>query len=189
MINSSIEPRSPVVMSTPILDFQPIDLERHRDLCVQFRADAFTFIFGSADLFYEEDGQGSQRYLQWLSQRIGEIPNSCVHVWQGDRIIGQIEMRRCKEDSSKGYVNLFYLIPEFRFQGLGKELDLHATSFFQQLGCPSARLIASSNNISAMRFYVKQGWLDLGQPDSDPKIHYFEKIYKPDERKNVLPLS
>jgi ribosomal protein S18 acetylase RimI-like enzyme len=165
-----------------MLEFKPINLEQHQDLCVRFRADSFVCSFGSADRFYEEDGSGAAGYLQWLRQRIAEIPNSCVHVWQGEQIIGQIEMRRWKHNLSVGYVNLFYLIPEFRGQGLGQQLDQHAADFFKQLGCQSARLSASPTNLAAMRFYLKQGWIDLGQRDDALDVHYLEKTYGADKQ-------
>jgi ribosomal protein S18 acetylase RimI-like enzyme len=165
-----------------MLEFKPINLEQHQDLCVRFRADSFVCSFGSADRFYTENGGGTEGYLQWLRQRIAEIPNSCVHVWQGDQIIGQIEMRRWKHDLSVGYVNLFYLIPKFRGQGLGQQLDQHAADFFRQLSCRSARLSASPTNLVAMRFYLKQGWIDLGQREDAPDVHYLEKTYEAAEQ-------
>ncbi|MBF2028299.1 MAG: GNAT family N-acetyltransferase [Oscillatoriales cyanobacterium C42_A2020_001] len=160
-----------------MLEFKPIDLERNHDLCVQFRADSFLCSFGSAARFYKEDGSGVEEYLQWLRHRMTEIPNSCVHVWQEEQIIGQVEMMRWKNDSSIGYVNLFYLIPEFRGQGFGQQLDQYAAHFFKHLGCHSARLNVSPANGMAMRFYLKHGWIDLGERDDDPEVHYIEKKY------------
>lgn len=164
-----------------MLEFKPINLERHQDLCVQFRADSFVCSFGSAARFIEVDGNGVEKYLQWLRQRIAEIPNSCVHVWKGEQIIGQMEMSRWKHSPNVGYVNLFYLIPEFRGQGLGQQLDRYAANFFKQLGCQSARLSVSPTNLATMRFYLKQGWIDLRQQDA-PEVHYFEKTYEADEQ-------
>ncbi|NER82962.1 MAG: GNAT family N-acetyltransferase [Leptolyngbya sp. SIO1D8] len=128
-------------------------------------------------MFYKEDGSGATDYLLWLRQRMAEIPNSCVHVWQGAQIIGQIEMGFWKRCPSVGYVNLFYLMPEWRGQGLGQQLEQHATDFFQKLGCKAARLSASPTNFIAMRFYLKQGWRDLGQREDAPEVHTLEKIY------------
>lgn len=162
-------------MQSSDLEFNPIDLEQHSDLCVQLRADSFVCSFGSAGRFYEQNGRGAERYLQWLRQRMAEIPNSCVHVWQGEQIIGQVEMMRWKRDASVGYVNLFYLMPEFRGQGLGQRLDEYAARFFKQLGCQSARLSVSPTNSPAIRFYLSHGWVDLGQRDDDPEVHNFEK--------------
>ena len=163
-----------------MLEFKPINLERHQDLCIQFRADAFACSFGSTVLFYGEDGKGAERYLQWLRQQITDIQNSCVHLWKGKQVIGQMEMGRWNLDPTVGYVNLFYLIPEVRGQGLGQKLDQYATNFFKQLGCPSARLSVSPTNLAAVRFYLKQGWIDLGQREDAPEVHYFEKTYETD---------
>jgi GNAT superfamily N-acetyltransferase len=161
-----------------ILQFQPIDLAQHQELCLQFRADSFVCSFGSAERFYNEDGSGAAEYLHWLNRRMKEIPNSCVHVWQAGRIIGQLEMRRWKPDPEVGYVNLFYLIPKYRAQGLGQQLDQYAADFFAQLGCRAARLSASPTNGRAMRFYLKQGWVDLGPRADVPEVHYLQKTYR-----------
>jgi ribosomal protein S18 acetylase RimI-like enzyme len=165
-------------LQSSILEFKPINLEQHQDLCVQFRADSYVCSFGSADRFYKQDGSGAKGYLQWLRQRTIEIPDSCVHGWKGEQIIAQIEMRCWKYDSSVGYVNLFYLIPEFRGQGFGKQLDKHAANFFRHLGCKTARLSVSPTNLVAMRFYLKHGWVDLGQREDAPEVHYLEKSYE-----------
>ncbi|BAY66870.1 hypothetical protein NIES22_70140 (plasmid) [Calothrix brevissima NIES-22] len=164
-------------MQSSKLEFKPINLERDQNLCVQFRADSFICRFGSAARFYKKDGSGSEKYLQWLRQRMTQIPNSCVHVWKQEQIIGQIEMMPWKHDSSVGYVNLFYLTPEFRGQGFGQQLDQQASDFFQRLGCHSARLNVSPTNRVAMRFYLKHGWVDLGPREDDFEVHYLEKKF------------
>jgi ribosomal protein S18 acetylase RimI-like enzyme len=169
--------RGVVSLQPSTLEFKPINVEQYQDLCVHFRADSFVCSFGSADRFYEEDGSGVNGYLHWLRQQIAENPNSCVHVWQGERIVGQMEMRRWKRDPSIGYVNLFYLIPEFRGRGFGRQLDQYAANFCSQLGCRSARLSVSPTNLMAVKFYLKQGWVDLGQREDAPEVHYFEKTY------------
>jgi ribosomal protein S18 acetylase RimI-like enzyme len=164
-------------MHSSNLKFKPINLEQYQDLCIRFRADSFVCSFGSVDRFYQADGNGAERYLKWLKQRIAEIPNSCVHIWKGERIIGQIEMGRWKHDTNVGYINLFYLIPEFRGQGLGQHLDRYAAHFFKHLGCQSARLSVSPANRGAMSFYFKHGWVDLGQREDAPEVHYLEKTF------------
>ena len=160
-----------------MLEFKPINLTKHRDQCVEFRADSFVCSFGSADLFYEMDGDGVATYLHWLEQKMKTLPHSCVHVWHENQIIGQIEMGRWKQDFRVGHVNLFYLTPEFRGQGLGQQLEQHAATFLQELGCRSARLSVSPTNLLAVRFYLKHGWVDLGQRQDAPEVHWFEKSY------------
>ena len=91
-------------------------------------------------------------------------------------------MRRWKHDFNVGYVNLFYLIPEFRGQGFGQQLEQYAANFFKHLGCQSARLSVSPTNLSAIRFYLKHRWVDLGQQEDAPEVHYLEKTYETDRQ-------
>lgn len=161
-----------------MLRFRPIEIEQTKELCIRFRADSFVCSFGSDERFYEEDGCGDKRYIHWLKQRVSDIPGSCVHVFKDARIIGQVEMRRWKEDPNIGYVNLFYLIPECRGQGLGAQLDEYTASFFQRLSCKSAILSVSPMNIDAMNFYMKRGWVDIGSREDAPEVHYLKKSYE-----------
>jgi RimJ/RimL family protein N-acetyltransferase len=162
--------------NTPTLEFKPIDLDRHADLCIQFREDSYICSFGSVDRFHAGEG-GAAGYLRWLQQRMKDLPNSCVHVWLGDTIIGQIELGRWRYDPKVGYVNLFYLVPAYRGQGLGEQLDAYAARFFQRLGCIRVRLSASPTNTAAMQFYRKNNWQDLGMRQDSPEVHYLEKHY------------
>ena len=102
------------------LRFAPIDLDSAAETAIAFRADSFVCSFGSAERFYEADGKGHERYLAWLRERMQSIPGSCVHVWSGEAVIGQIEMGRFKGDPEIGYVNLYYLAPACRNRGLGR---------------------------------------------------------------------
>lgn len=160
-----------------MLEFKPINLAQHQKLCIEFSADAYVCSFGSADRFYQAHRNGTDGYIRWVRQRAIEIPNSCIHVWQGEKIIGQILMGRWKHDSNVGYVNLFYLVPEFRGQGFGQQLDGHAAHFFKHLGCQSARLCVSPTNLGAVKFYLKHGWVDVGQREDAPEVNYLEKTY------------
>lgn len=123
------------------------------------------------------DGDGVTTYLHWLEQKMKTLPHSCVHVWQENQIIGQIEMGRWKHGFRVGYVHLFYLVAEFRGQGLGQQLEQHAATFLRELGCRSARLSVSPTNRVALRFYLSNGWVDLGPQEDAPEVHCFEKIY------------
>jgi RimJ/RimL family protein N-acetyltransferase len=158
------------------LDFRPIDLEHHRDIVLQFRADSFVVSFGNADRFYEDDGKGDERYVTWLQEKIASDPNSVVHVFDGDKIVGQIEMARFRNDANVGYVNLYYLTPDRRGDGLGAQLDSHATNYFRSLGLSRARLSVSPTNVRAVRFYEKMGWINLGPREGHPEVNYMEKI-------------
>ena len=157
------------------LRFTPIDLDSSAETAVAFRADSFVCSFGSAERFYEADGRGDERYLAWLHQRMQSIPGSCVHVWSDDNIVGQIEMGHFKNEPEIGYVNLYYLAPAYRNRGLGRQLDRYATEFLLRTGFRRARLNVSPANEQALRFYVKNGWRDLGPSQEHPQVHAMEK--------------
>ena len=70
-----------------------------------------------------------------------------------------------------GYVNLYYLAPQYRDQGWGRFLDGYAVSYLTSLGFSAARLSVSPTNLQAMRFYAKQGWTDLGPRPDAPEVH------------------
>ena len=159
-----------------MLRFAAVDLTRHFDTCVRFREDSYICSFGDATQFYGDDNRGVDRYSQFLTERMASFPGSCQHAWLGDRIVGQLEMGRVRADASIGYVNLFYLIPEMRGQGLGAELDDRAECFFVEHGVLRARLSVSVQNACAWRFYMKRGWVDQG-PSSEPGVHWLDKQY------------
>lgn len=67
---------------------------------------------GGAESFDQQNGADGSGYISWLRDRLGEFPQGCVHAWDGDRIVGQLEFR--KRADGTGYVNLFYLVPDVR---------------------------------------------------------------------------
>ena len=162
-------------MTDAKLAFAPIDLNSAADLTIAFRADSFVCSFGSDERFYEADRKGHERYLAWLQNLMQSMPGSCVHVWQGDDIIGQIEMNRFKGQPAIAYVNLFYLAPAYRNRGLGHCLDQYAMTYFADRGFQSARLSVSPTNRQAMRFYLKNGWHDLGPQLGHAEVHLMQK--------------
>jgi ribosomal protein S18 acetylase RimI-like enzyme len=60
-----------------------------------------------------------------------------------------------------GYVNLFYLIPEYRNKGLGKELIRYAERFFRQFNVSEYHLRVSPTNKRAIRLYNNYGLVKL----------------------------
>lgn len=163
------------------LTFLPINLDLHSDLCIKFRADSFVASFGTDHPFFEEDGLGDTRYLDWLRSR---NPNryGIFHIWLNEKIIGQLELGESKSSGDDGYIHLYYLIPECRGKGFSVELDQFAMNFLRSLGFKKARLSVSPTNLRAVTFYKKNGWIDLGARD-EPELqtiikfplHYMEK--------------
>lgn len=163
------------------LTFLPINLDLHSNLCIKFRSDSFVASFGTDKPFFEEDGLGDTRYLDWLKSR---NPNRYgkFHIWQNENIIGQLELGESKSNEDAGYVHLYYLVPEWRGKGLSEALDKFAMDFLRSLGFKKARLSVSPTNLRAVQFYKKNGWVDLGLRD-EPELrktlkfplHFMEK--------------
>lgn len=154
----------------------PIDLARDLETCVRFRRDAYVATFGSVEGMDEELGADNAKYLENLRLRIAELPSANAHLWSGERIVGQAEMRLVDEDATLGYVNLFYVVPELRGRGLGTILHRHAISVFSGLGKRAIRLSVAARNAQALTFYRRLGWRVVG-----PRAHR--------ERMEVLELA
>ena len=100
------------------LTFRPLDLTNTRDLTIRFREDSSVASFGDAEKFYEVDGKGDKRYITWLKEKIAKDPNSVVHVFDGDNIVGQIEMARIETCASNCQPNKQESISVLRKNGL-----------------------------------------------------------------------
>jgi GNAT superfamily N-acetyltransferase len=163
------------------LTFLPINLDLHSDLCIRFRSDSFVESFGSDKPFFEEDGLGDARYLDWLKSRISTRYGG-FHIWLNGEIVGQMELGERKNEDDFGYINLYYLVPQWRGKGLSEALDKFAMDFLRSLGFKKARLSVSPTNLRAVQFYKKNGWADIGErtgPEASEvlrfPIHYMEK--------------
>lgn len=157
--------------SIPHLSFPPVDPVRDAELCATFCTDAFVCSLGSADRFDPE------RYRRELPEKLARFSGSFVLVYLGETVIGMVELSRWKHDASVGYVNQFYLMPEYRGQGLGAQLERYAEGIFRRLGIRTLRLSVSPINQRAMAFYRRHGWRDLGVRPDRPEVHYFEKTF------------
>jgi ribosomal protein S18 acetylase RimI-like enzyme len=143
------------------LRLSPIELPRDGESCIAFRRDSYFESFGTREGMDAEMGADGGFYLEKLRARMAEIPEGNCHLWHGDRIIGQTEMRT-SEDPKMGYVNLFYLVPEWRQRGLGRLLHDHAVEVFTARGKRGLRLSVSRSNARAIAFYRRLGWKRVG---------------------------
>lgn len=153
-------------------EFIDLDIDKNRELIIDFRADSFVVSFGNADMLYGDDGKGAERYIDLLRKR-NQFKGSCVHAIYNGQIIGQIELRAMKDQADEGYVNLFYLSPQFRGRGLGVHLDKYAEDFFRMNKMKCAYLNVSPTNEMALKFYEKCGWVK-GELVFKSGAHVFE---------------
>lgn len=151
------------------LTFRTIDLARDAETAVAFRRDSYACSFGSDERFGEV-----AEYLDWLRERVARHPTGHVHVWQGQVIVGQMEMLVHASTPPRGYVNLFYLVPEARGRGLGDVLHEHCLQLLHAGGARTARLSVSPSNVRALAYYRKHGWRDLGPRPEDESVRLME---------------
>ena len=161
--------------SIPTLQFKPIDLNERAELTVMFRIDAFICSDGNADKFGKKNSPQAKLYLKWLHQKLSTAPASVIHAWLNDSIVGQIELGEDKDDSSIGYVHLYYLIPEIRGMKLGDQLDQYAMTYCRTHGYQKMRLSVSKSNKRALKFYKRLGWHVIGDKPGDSESSLMEK--------------
>lgn len=164
-------------MSDLNLKFKPIDLRQHASLCLKFIADTHLCSFGTMAGFDEEEGKGPERFIERIAVKLSQDPESCLHVWKGNTIVGQLNFGTFV-DPSIGYISHFYVTPEWRGTGVAAEMEDYASRHFRRRGFRSARLSVIASNTRAMRFYQKQGWRDLGPREDRPLAHNMEKVYE-----------
>jgi len=143
-------------------------------VCVRFRLDAFICSFDQ-DGLYEQAGPNGIVYLEKLRQRQAKFPDGYVHVWQGGKIIGQMEMQ-IVEEPPIGYVNLFYLVPEMRSSVVAHALHAYAMAFCAGQHVQPARLSVSPTNQRAISFYQIHGWCDMGPRPEKEEVNLMECV-------------
>ncbi|MBG9548678.1 GNAT family N-acetyltransferase [Cytobacillus firmus] len=138
--------------------FEPIDVAKHRNFIIPFRRDSFIVSFGS-----DKDFGNIEEYLDWIKTKSKQFPDGFVLAIDNEIPIGQLELTIKEYNGSKiGYVNLYYLIPEKRGMGLGKELQQYALNFFDNYGVKEYHLRVSPSNKNAINFYRKNGMQEIG---------------------------
>lgn len=140
---------------------EPIDLI-DADTCVAFRREMYVTAFGTDEGIDDEMGPQNATYLEQLRQRMAEIPEGNVHLWHGDRIVGQLEMRLLENEPHVGYMSLIFVSPEARGHGLGRRLHEYAAEVSRARGKRLMRLSVSLTNVPAIMFYRRLGWQMAG---------------------------
>jgi aminoglycoside 6'-N-acetyltransferase len=136
---------------------EPIDLI-DADTCVAFHREMYLTSFGTDDGLEEEMGPQNESYLEQLRARMAQVPEGNVHLWHGERIVGQLEMRLIESEPHVAYVSLVYVIPEERGRGLGRHLHEHAVLVSRERDKRLMRLSVSLTNVPAIMFYRRLGW-------------------------------
>lgn len=160
----------------PLIQILPYD-KTHIETSYKFLVDSFFISFGDDKSKWPNFlGSYSFDYYQQDTVNILASGNhSYFSVWDNEKLIGQIEMTTLTEPASCGYVTFYYLTPEYRHQGLGRQLDEFAMNEFKRHGLKKARLTVSELNQAGQRFYAKCGWSSLGSDPDRPLGIIMEK--------------
>lgn len=143
------------------MEFERVDLNKNLDLCLAFRRDTHILSYGNDTTF------NSDECTNWFESLKRDNPDGFLHVTVNHKIIGQLEFKSAiqKENDLTGYINLIYLLPEYRNRGYGAILENHMLSIFRSDRCTAAYLRYLPANKVAGNFYKKQGWTSVGTPN------------------------
>ena len=145
------------------LDFRiaPIDL-LDAETCAAFSRQMYVSAFGSDDGIDAEMGAQDEHYFERLRAHMADIPEGNVHLWHGERIVGQLEMRLLESEPHVAYVSLVFVAEEARGHGLGRRLHEYAADVSRTRGKRLMRLSVSLTNVPAIMFYRRLGWQMAG---------------------------
>ncbi|MDB5289705.1 MAG: family N-acetyltransferase [Phycisphaerales bacterium] len=136
----------------PVLTYRTIRVPADAALAARNHRDACVATFGD-DSRCESD----IRYLSWLKAKVEEFPEGFVLAFLGGRCVGHLEME-VPYGLPTGYVNLFYVLPQFRRQGLGRLMHVFTERYFRSWEASRIELHVSPTNRAAMQFYRRLGY-------------------------------
>lgn len=144
------------------MDYRPINIKDHqdRDIIIKFRRDTHEVGLEMSINF------DSSAYIHRMEERIRKFPEGQLIIEDSGKPIGQVgfDIQGYNGDEI-GYVNIFYLIPEYRGKGIGKEIIQYIEDFFIKSNVSEYHLRVSSKNEKAINLYTKIGMFKINEED------------------------
>ncbi|MBS4537535.1 GNAT family N-acetyltransferase [Clostridium sp. D2Q-11] len=148
-----------------------IDIKKDKDIIISFREDTYRISFGT------EEGFNEASYIERMKERVNKFPNGQLIVEKENKAIGQLGLlTRNNLEDYIGYINLIYLIPEYRYKGIGESLLKYAEGFFKQLELTEYHLRVSATNKKAINFYTKFGMKKIEEENEKQPIFLMRKV-------------
>lgn len=144
------------------VSFRPVRPARDARRLVAYGLDLYRESLGNEAQFRRDYGVYGQKFPVWIAACAARNPDFAVFLTEEDREIGMAVMGVDSRDHQLGHVHHFYIEPAWRGQGFGGLLDDYARKTLKQAGCVRARLNVTLRNARALRFYIAQGWTDIG---------------------------
>lgn len=145
------------------LEFHPVDLNKHSQQSIEFRKDTWLASYGNLNDYSQNDT------ISWFEKLAENNPSGFIHVWFEQRIIGQLEFNcKLRDNQQKPfvYINLFYLIDEYRGQAAAELIHKYVLQQAISNQCEYAQLRYIPGNTRAEKYYLKHGWNKIGEPDA-----------------------
>ena len=150
----------------------------YRGLYISSRQEAWMDLGRDMRLFDKQD------YQEWAAQSAAANPNYLLCAQVRNNIVGilQLNPEQYATDGA-GMISFFYILPEYRGQGLGAQMIGQAISTYRPMGRDKLRLICGEDNKNAKRFYERYGFKEVaGRSTEYGKVHIMEKYIGYDER-------
>lgn len=110
-------------------------------------------------------------YIQRMEERIHKFPDGQLIIEDSGKPIGQVGFDIQEYNGKEiGYVNIFYLIPEYRGRGIGKEIIQYVEDFFTKSNVSEYHLRVSSRNEKAINLYTKIGMIKINEEDGSLRM-------------------
>lgn len=139
--------------------FEPMDFSQflYKGLYLAARQEAWTDL--NRDMAYF----GRQPYLEMAEECSKQNPNHLLCAMRRNTIVGILQLNpiRCVENNA-GYIAFFYMLPEFRGDGLGVQMLGEAISIYRAMGRDRIHLSCGEENVRGMKFYERHGFRNIG---------------------------
>lgn len=101
----------------------------------------------------------SQNYMEKAQASRKQGGQYLMCTMQRNTIVGilQLDPERDQEEKA-GYISFFYMLPEYRGNGLGVQMLGQAVSIYRPMGRDKLRLSCGEDNIRGMSFYERHGF-------------------------------
>ncbi|MBJ7537423.1 GNAT family N-acetyltransferase [Marinomonas transparens] len=159
------------------VDFKRINVEDDFQTCVDFRRDSYFCSFDT----YEGFEASIVGYQDNLFLKVGNPDYFYFHLWAQGKIIGQLEFRAFSELADTGYVNLIYLISEYRGSGLAAQLQQFIAEQLMEKGCKGALLSVSRTNRRALNHYQGWGWQYFSANPKHAMTDFYRRHFSPQD--------
>ncbi len=157
----------------------PLDLAAHGPAVIALARMAFVESFGSLERFEAQHGPDGTGVLTELSGRQARHPWALWGAVEDGVLRGLLVLGSLDERPPIGHVVIISVVPEARGTGLGSALLAHAARTLAAAGFVRARLRAGERNRRALRFYLREGWSDVGPHPAVPGMRVLERALEP----------